>query len=332
MSARPRILLTHTPDARANYYGAQALAGLRILGDVALHEQADPLHGAALIQAAAGCSLVVADRNTAFPAAVLAAMTDTAAVLRCAVDISNIDVTAASANGILVTQAGRSWIASVAELTIGLMIDAARGISRANAAYKSGQTAIAAMGTQLEGSVAGLVGYGPLGRRVGELCRALGMQVLVADPYVTEVDGSVIHVALGDLLRRSDFVLVLAAATPETENLIDAATLGAMKPSAVLINVARGNLVDESALADALDAGRIAGAAMDVGRAADQMPSLGLAHRPDVSATPHIAGLTRPAIEGQALETVRQAAEIVHGRAPRGSVNAEHARRLSRIS
>ena len=116
----------------------------------------------------------------------------------------------------------------------------------------------------------------------------------------------------------------LATATGETENLIDAAAFAKMKKSAFFINVSRGNLVDEQALEAALDAGRLAGCAMDVGRAPDQMPAPRLAARPDVIATPHAAGLTRPAIEHQSLETVAQAGEILKGRAPKGAVNAEH--------
>ncbi len=329
MSARPRLLLTHVPDARASYYGAEALAGLTRLGDVILHESPLPLADKDLVRAAQGCALIVADRNTAFPASVLAALPETVAVLRCAVDIRNIDVDAASTQGILVTQASRSWIASVAELTIGLILDAARGISSANVAYKAGRNATAAMGIQLEGRTAGLVGFGPLGRRVAELCRAFGMQVLVADPYVTVSEPGLTQVALDDLLARSDFVVLLAVATAETENLIGAAALSQMKPTAFLINVARGNLVDEAALVRALDGRRIAGAALDVGRAPDQMPSPTLTFRPDVVATPHTGGLTRPAIEGQALETVRQAAEVIEGRVPAGAMNADHARRLA---
>ena len=135
-----------------------------------------------------------------------------------------------------------------------------------------------------------------------------------------------------DLLRRSDFVLPLAVATDETENLIGKAQLALMQPHAYLVNLSRGNLVDEAALEAALNEKRIAGAALDVGRAPDQMPSPQLARRADVVATPHIGGLTPPAIEGQALETVMQVGEIVHGLAPEGSVNADRAQRLRRFA
>jgi D-3-phosphoglycerate dehydrogenase len=104
-----------------------------------------------------------------------------------------------------------------------------------------------------------------------------------------------------------------------------------MKPTAWLVNASRGNLVDEAALEAALDAGKIAGAALDVGRAPDQKPSPHLAARPDVIATPHIAGLTPEALEHQSMETVRQVAAILRGEAPPGAVNAEHATRLTQL-
>ena len=103
-----------------------------------------------------------------------------------------------------------------------------------------------------------------------------------------------------------------------------------MKPTAWLISASRGNLVDEAALTEALDARRIAGAALDVGRASDHLPTPALAARRDVIAMPHIAGLTRPSIEHRAVETARQAAAIIRGEIPVGSVNADRATRLAR--
>jgi D-3-phosphoglycerate dehydrogenase len=104
-----------------------------------------------------------------------------------------------------------------------------------------------------------------------------------------------------------------------------------MKRGAFLINAGRGNLVDEAALRDALDRDHLGGCAMDVGRAADQMPTPDLARHPKIIATPHVGGLTPQAIEHQSLETVSQVAEIVKGRAPKGAVNADKATRLSRL-
>jgi D-3-phosphoglycerate dehydrogenase len=150
------------------------------------------------------------------------------------------------------------------------------------------------------------------------------MDVLVADPFATVNETDIAHVALDDLLARADYVVCLAIANEQTENLIGQAALARMQPHAFFINLSRGNLVDEAALAAALREKRIAGAAMDVGRAADQMPSPELAILPNVIATPHIGGLTPQAIEHQAAETVRQVAEIIKGDAPVGAVNADH--------
>ena len=108
------------------------------------------------------------------------------------------------------------------------------------------------------------------------------------------------------------------------EKLMNATAFRQMKPDAVFINVSRGNLVDEAALGDALRDGTIAGAALDVGRAPDQMPTPALAARLNVIATPHIGGLTPPAIEAQALDTVEQVRELVGGKIPHGAVNARN--------
>jgi len=326
-----RILLTHTPEMRRNYYGERALSGLCRLAEVTQHEAAVPLDTAGLIEAARGCQIIVADRATPCAAEAFAALPELVAVCRVAVDIRNIDVAAASRHGVLVTHAGRSWLPAVSELVIGLMIDAGRGISRANLAYKRLETPQVRIGRQLAGATAGIIGYGPLGRSVAELALAFGMHVLVNDPYVTVEHARIEQVDFEQLLRRADFVVPLAVATPETENLIDARALSLMRADALLINLSRGNLIDEAALSEALAEGRIAGAAMDVGRAPDQKPSPALAKRLEVVATPHIGGLTLAAVEGQALETVAQAAELVQGRAPTGSVNAETASRLSRL-
>ena len=107
------------------------------------------------------------------------------------------------------------------------------------------------------------------------------------------------------------------------------AAFGRMKPGAFFVNASRGNLVDEAALRAALDRGQLAGAALDVGRAPDQMPSAALAAHPQVIATPHIGGLTPPAAEHQALETVAQLAALLRGEWPEGVVNAAHATRLA---
>jgi D-3-phosphoglycerate dehydrogenase len=314
------ILLTHSPEALAMYYGERALAGLRALGEVRLHAGPAPLEGEALITAAQGCALIVSYRQSPAPAALFERLPGLVAFLRCAVDIRNVDVAAASRAGVLVTQASSGFVPAVSELVVGFLVDLSRGISRSSAEYRAGRVPQARTGRELRGSTLGLIGCGAIGREVARVARALGMRVLVNDPYVHGIE----QTPLDALLAQSDYVVPLAVATPETESLMNDAAFAQMKPGAFFVNVSRGNLVDEAALARALDSGRLAGCALDVGRAPDQMPTPALAARADVIATPHTAGLTLPAIEHQSLETVAQAGEILIGRAPKGAVNAEH--------
>ncbi|KAJ8137601.1 hypothetical protein OY671_009186, partial [Metschnikowia pulcherrima] len=144
------------------------------------------------------------------------------------------------------------------------------------------------------------------------------MKVSVSDPYAQVDDRRFLKSPSEALLGPADYVICLAIANEETENLWDAAATAPMKPDAFFINMSRGNLVDEAALAKVLTEGRIAGAAMDVGRAPDQMPSPESANLPNVIATPHVGGSTPQAIEHQSAETVRQVAGIIKGNAPAG--------------
>jgi D-3-phosphoglycerate dehydrogenase len=319
-----KVLLTHTPQARGQYYGERSLNGLQALAQVILHEDGEALDAAGLIEAARDVDIIVADRLTEGPAEIFPRLPKLRAFVRCAVDIRNIDVAAASAAGVLVTRAGPGFVASVAELGIGFLVDLSRGVSRATADYHSGRMPEVMMGRQLAGSVLGIIGYGSIGRYLAEVAQALGMEILVADPHATVTAQDIRQLPLEDLLERSDYVVCLALANEATENLIGAAALARMRPHAFFVNLSRGNLVDEAALATALRENRIAGAAMDVGRARDQMPTLDLARLPNVIATPHIGGLTPPAIESQSLETVDQVEAIIAGKAPIGAVNAEH--------
>ena len=318
-----KILLTHSPEALANYYGERALSKLREAGTVKLNTKDHSLEGEEMIAAAADCELIVSYRQSPGPAAVFERLPKLRAFLRCAIDIRNIDVAAASKAGVLVTQASAGFVTSVTELVLGFLVDLSRGITRSVFLYRENKIPKATLGKELKGSAIGIIGYGAIGREVARVCNALGMKVLLNDPYVKGID----QVSMDELLSASDFIVPLAVATPETENLIGKAALGKMKKGAYLINVSRGNLVDEAAVEAALDSGQLAGFAMDVGRAPDQMPTPRLAARKDVIATPHTAGLTPQAIEHQSMETAAQAAEIVKGRVPKGAVNAQHWKR-----
>jgi D-3-phosphoglycerate dehydrogenase len=326
-----RIFLTHVPDMLENYYGPRALAEMRKLGEVRLNTSGKVLDAKALAEAAKGCEIIVSDRQTPGPMEFFPLAGDCCAFLRVAVDIRNIDVEAASREGVLVTRATPGFMASVSEMAIGMMIDCARGITDATIQYRNGEEAEPRKGIQLGGATVGIMGYGAIARHLAPICVALGMKVLISDPF-TKVDDSRMHqVPLETLLADSDFVICLVIANEQTENLMNAANFARMRKSAHFLNLSRGNLVDETALMQALEKKQIAGAAMDVGRAFDQKPSLALARRADVIATPHTAGLTPDSIEHQAFDTVRQVADLVAGRIPPEAVNREKATRLARL-
>lgn len=322
---RLKVFLSHGTDTFAGYFGDRALDALRQHAEVVRNPTDRDLRDAELAEAAQGCQAIIAFRGSPGTAATFAAAPDLVAFLRCAVDISTIDVPAASAQGILVTRATPGFVDAVAELGLGMIVDLARGISRMGQQYRRGERPVPGRNVQLSASTLGIIGYGRIARRLEEIARALGMTVLVHDPYVRP------ETSLVEVQARADFLVCLAISSPETANLMDAAAFARMKRGAFFINLSRGELVDEAALEAALDSGHLGGAAMDVGRAPDQMPSPRLARRPDVVATPHIGGVTPEAAFHQAMDTVRQIAALAEGRLPEGAVNAAAALRLERL-
>jgi D-3-phosphoglycerate dehydrogenase len=327
MAQRPTVFITHSPQALANYYGPRALAALEAMADVRRGSSDAEWTDAWLAEAARDADIIVSDRRTEGGAGLLERLPRLVAFCRCAVDIRNVDVEAASRLGILVTQASAGFIASVSEWIVGVMVDLSRNVSESVQRYRSGQAPALKMGRELRGATLGIIGYGRIGRYLADLGLAFGMRVVVSDPHVQVERPRLTQVSQSELLAQSDHVVCVAIATPQTENLMGAAAFAAMRPTAFFINASRGNLVDEAALLHALDNNLIAGCALDVGRAPDQMPSAALARHPRVIATPHIAGLTLPAIEHQSMETVQQVTALAQGRFPAGSVNAAQAHR-----
>ena len=320
-----RVLVTHNVEDLDAYYG-RSLPALRALAEVVTNPHVHNFTTAQLIEAAAECEVIVSHRGTPFPAEVFAALPDLVAVFRCAVDISDIDVDAATAHGVLVGRAAKSFVPSTAELALGLLIDVSRGITDSTIDYRSGRQPAQRPGRQLRGRTAGILGFGAIGSYLAELLDAVGMRVMVHDPSAdvpTDLAAS-----FGDVLSESDVVFPLAQASPATENLIDANALAAMKPGALLVNVSRGELLDEDAVLAALDSGRLGGLAMDVGRAPDQRPSPDLAARPGVVATPHLGGLTPENADDQAASSVEQVAAMLAGDVPPRAVNTHAASRF----
>ena len=322
-----RVFVTHNPEDLAAYY-SEALPELEAIADVVCNPTDHDLDTSELLRHAEGCQVIVAHRATPGPAEVFDNGSELVAVLRCAVDISTIDVGAASRNGVLVARADKSFVPSTAELALGLLIDTARAISSSTATFWQGQMPPQTPGRQLRGQIAGIIGFGAIGTYLAELLLALGMDVLVHDPHVEVTHPRVTAVGFEQLLERSDVVFPLAQAEPATENLIDAAALQRMRVGSTLINVSRGELLDDQAVLDALDAGRLRAVGLDVGRAPDQRPAAALASHPLVVSTPHLGGLTPENAHAQAASSVEQVRAMLDGAMPPRTVNPDDARRL----
>jgi len=327
-----KVFVTHPRNKLDHYFGARAAAAIAAIADTQYNPHDRELCEDELIAAARDADVLIAYRQTPAPASLFARLPELAAFVRCAIDIRTVDVAAASAHGVLVTQASAGFSAAVAEWIIGAMIDLSRDITLTTAAYRAGTPPPIRMGRELRGSTVGVIGYGQIARYFCDLALAFGMRVLVHDPHATVDRAGLVRVGLDELLRDSDTVVCLAVANAETENLMNAARFAAMRRGAFFVNASRGNLVDDAALLAALDSGHLAGCAVDVGRAPDQMPTPEVARHPLVIASPHVGGLTPGAVEHQAMETVNQVAALLRGEMPVGAVNAGSAHRVQRLA
>lgn len=238
------------------------------------------------------------------------------------VGIDQVDVAAATARGIVVTNVPGANAQAVAELTIGLMLAVLRRIPVADRRLRAGDWAGGrALGHELCGLTLGLIGLGNIGRRVASLAKAFGMTILGYDPNVTQPPEGVMLKDLHSLLSEADIVSLHAPQTPATERMINATTLALMKPTAVLINTARGALVDEQALAEALSSGRLAGAGLDVYAQEPPDPANPLLRLENVVLTPHIGSSTHGALRSIARIAGEDMARVLKGEAPLYRVN-----------
>ncbi|MEM2739423.1 MAG: hydroxyacid dehydrogenase [Candidatus Bathyarchaeia archaeon] len=217
-------------------------------------------------------------------------------IARAGVGLDNIDVDYARSKGIMVVPIAEASVEAVAELTIGFMIALSRKILQLDSKMKSGLWCKnEGIGLELRGKTFGIIGLGRIGSRVAELAKALGMKIVAYDPYVDREVASKLGVELmdklSDLLRISDYISIHTPLTEETYRMIGEEELKLMKPTAFLINTARGSIVDERALAKALKEGWIAGAALDVFED-EPLENSDLIKLDNVILTPHIGGST----------------------------------------
>jgi len=237
---------------------------------------------------------------------------------RAGVGVDNIDLDAATERGVAVLNAPAGNTTSAAELTFALLLSLARSIPAADRSMRAGEwDRTTFRGIELHGKTLGLVGAGRIGAEVAKRARAFGMRVVAYDPYLPDERADTLGLVVAPLervLEEADVLSLHVPLTEATENLIDAAALARMKPSAYLINAARGGVVDESALIDALREGRLGGAALDV--FADEPPASDhpLRTLEGVVLTPHLGAATREAQRNVAQEIAGAVrAALVHG-------------------
>ncbi len=264
-----------------------------------------------LIQIIENYDALIVRSRTKVTAEVISQAKKLKAIGRAGVGVDNIDLAAASAKQITVVNAPQSTTIAVAEHTIAMMVALARNLTQADASMKNGQwLKTQLMGSELYGKTFGLIGVGNIGTQVALRAAAFGMTVLGYDPYLNEdkiQQRGAQAVSLPDLLAKSDFISVHVPLNPETRNMLNGQTFAAMKRGVRIICTARGGVIDETALLQALESGQVAGAALDV--FAVEPPGLtALVAHPRVIATPHIAAQTA---EAQARAAVDIAEEIL---------------------
>ncbi len=244
---------------------------------------------------------------------------------RAGVGVDNIEVSAATARGIVVMNAPDGNTVTTAEHTIALLIALARQVPQANASLKSGLWERKKfVGVELQGKVLGVIGLGRIGRAVGGRARAFGMRIVAYDPFIAPEqarDWEIELAPLDEVFARADFLTVHTPLTNETRAIVDAKAFGKMKRGVRIINCARGGLVDEDALLEALKSGVVAGAALDVFTTEPPSPEHPLLNLPEVIATPHLGASTTEAQEGVAFTVAEQMRDYLLTGALRGAVN-----------
>lgn len=306
LQSPPRILVT------APRLSGKAEARLRAAGldPVFLGPANDPAEVAPLM-ASGGFDAVISRTHAITAADIEAAGPRLRLIVKHGAGVDNIDRDAASSAGVGVTSTPGQNARSVAELALGLMLAAARQIAAYSAEVASGRwDRTRWAGREITGRRLGLIGFGAIGGHLADMASSIGMEVVVFDPYTDPARiaaAGATAVTLPELLRDADVVSLHCPLNAATRHLLDAAAIAAMRPGAIVINTARGGLIDEAALHAALERGHLAGAGLDTLEDEDLRPDSPLRRCPLAVITPHIGGSTREAT----IRVAEQAAEIV---------------------
>ena len=317
-----RVLVTPTSFARGNPNLKSTLE--KTVGTVIYNPSSRPLASAELAELLKDADGLIAGLDQ-IDASVLAAAKRLKVIARYGVGVDRVDVAAATRRGIVVANTPGANSAAVAELAVGLMIAMCRHICQANQATRRGEWPRYA-GIGLRGKTVGLVGYGAIGREVALRLRVFGCRLLASDPYIqpdAAAEGSVSLVALDELLALSDVVSLHTAVTSANAGMVNADFLQKMKPGALLINTARGELIDEAALQQALDKEHLAGAALDCFCKEPPGSEHPLLRMPQVIATPHMGAHTDEAVDAMGRMSLDACLAVLRGERPAHIVNPE---------
>ncbi len=313
---KPKVLITEPIHQR----GWDLLAG-KVEAVPWGGQTAEPLE-----QALEGVQGVIV-RVARFPGETIRGATQLKVVAKHGVGYDNIDVPAATACGVIVTNTPTANSQSVAEHALTLLLAVARRIGEScrDIALRSMRAQNVYQGIELSGKALGIVGLGSSGLRLATMAaRGLDMRVTGFDPYKDPwPDGIERAPDVGAMLAEADFVSIHVPLTKETRNLLGQAALARMKPTAVLVNTARGGIVDEAALAVAIRSGRLAGAGLDVVVDEPLRPDHPLVGIPNVILTPHVAGVTEEGMMNMAVTAAEDVLRVLRGERPKYPVNPE---------
>jgi D-3-phosphoglycerate dehydrogenase len=299
-------------------------AGLDILRKVAEVEEAIGLPEDELIKKTGDCEAIMVRSGTKITRRVLEHSPKLQIVGRAGVGVDNIDVPAATEHGVIVVNSPAGNTVAVAELALGMMLTLVRKLTPAHNSVVAGEWKRSKfLGTELYGKTLGIVGVGKIGIEVAKRAQSFGMSVIGFDPFLTSARAAQLGieaVSLEEVWEKSDFITLHTPLTKDTRHLVNAKVLASMKSNAIILNCARGGIIDETALYEAISSGQIGGAGLDVYEVEPPQASP-LFSLSNVILTPHLGASTEEAQVEVALDVARQIVDVLGGRPPQSAVN-----------
>lgn len=314
------ILLTHTPLELGEIYAEEAVIELQKLGKVHFNRRDRHLSPEELYEITPDAEIIISEWETGIDESYIKKASKLKAFIRCGVEIRNVDFRAAHRAGIIVANTPGLNVYATVEFTIGMLINLSKNIPYYVSELKKRNIVQRVLTPELYGKTLSVIGMGFIGKRVANAAASLGMKVLGYDPCVRAAENAHM-VSFEEALSKADFLTIHAKWTKETEKMIGKKQLSMMKRGTYIINTARGALIDEEALYEALNEGYIKGAALDVFANEHELGGSRFIGHPKVMATPHMAGYSPEMVKRQAMETVKIVRELKNGKTPESIID-----------